>query len=459
MLRYLSISNTGRFQIDLLLLVNILDLVKILKQASEINRKTYLGHVHTTPTWAWSSALAMSGSGSVPLLHEFGVSETRGFIFDEDPALSLPPYFSKWDEVSNQIPSLIQKGNVRDCASKLPLLDHTRLQSARDYRRAHAVLATIAQAYVWSEGDARVPQALPRNISVPWVGVSEQLGLPPVITHCDGVLNNWTKIDSTGPMEFSNLRTIYSFSPAGKDEEWFFLITAQIELEAAPAIGCVVRAQRSVLDDDVESIGECLETIAQSLKRMQTVLLRMYEQCDPSVFYNEIRPFLAGWKGMRALPEGLLYEGVWEIPMQFAGGSAAQSSTIQCFSEGLGIDYSFDSQAARKVESHANFLTEMRDYMPREHCEFLAALSTGPSIRDYVKRSNVKGLIVQYNSALTALEEFRSKHIQVVARYITVESKKCTSQDHDSLKDKGTGGTGIMSFLKFIRDKTRQHVL
>jgi indoleamine 2,3-dioxygenase len=321
------------------------------------------------------------------------------------------------------------------------------------------VLASLAQAYVWSEGEARVSKSLPRNISIPWVRVSEHLGLPPVITHCDVVLNNWTKIDIRGPLELSNLRTIHSFSTAEKDEEWFSLITVQIELEAAPAIRCIVQAQRSVLEDDAESLGECLEIITNSLKQMETVLLRMYERCNPSVFYNEIRPFLAGWKGMKALPQGLIYEGVSETPMQFAGGSAAQSSTIQCFSEGLGIDYLCNSQTVKEAELHANFLTEMREYMPREHREFLAAISRGPSIRDYVKRSKVKSLTLQYNSTLVALEEFRSKHIQVVARYITVESKKGTSLDHDSLKETGTGGTGIMSFLKFIRDQTKLHIL
>lgn len=403
----------------------------------------------------------MAMSSSVPVLREFGVSETRGFIFDDDPALTLPSYFSEWDEISSQIPSLLlTSGNVQDRVCKMHLLDHTRLQDARDYRRAHAVLATIAQAYVWCEGDAGVPRSLPQNVSVPWVGVSEYLGLPPVVTHCDVALNNWSKTDPTGPLELSNLKTIYSFSPARKDEEWFSLVTAQMELEAAPAVTCIVKAQRSVLNDDSEILGECLETIKHSIKQMQTVLLRMYERCDPSVFYNEIRPFLAGWKGIKALPEGMLYEGVWDTPIQFAGGSAAQSSTIQCFSEGLGINnYSSDHQDDGESNSHAKFLTEMRDYMPKEHQEFLAAVSRGPSVRDYVKRSEVRGLVVQYNSVLSALEEFRNKHIQLVARYITVESRKGSSQEHDSLKDTGTGGTGIMSFLKFIRDKTRDHKL
>ncbi|XP_062518540.1 indoleamine 2,3-dioxygenase 2-like [Corticium candelabrum] len=403
--------------------------------------------------------MACLDPSAVPLLREYGVSETRGFVFDEDPALKLPSYFAQWDEISSQIPSLLSKSaDVRDVINRMPLLDYTRLDKITDYRRAHAVLAVIGEAYVWCRGDSGVPPCLPQNIAIPWVGVSKYLGLPPVVTHFDVVLNNWRKIDVNGPLELSNLTTIYAFSPAGKDEQWFSLVTLQIELEAAPAVRCTVEAQRCVVEDDFETLIKCLQTIKHSVKKMQAVLLRMVEQCDYSVFYNQIRLFLAGWKGMKALPEGMLYEGVWEKPMQFVGGSAAQSSTIHCLSECLGIDYSCSDDGDESA-SHANFIAEMRDYMPRQHRDFLVALSRGPSVREYAKRLKLEGLTAEYNFCLATLEEFRSKHIQLVARYITVESRKGTSQDHDSLKETGTGGTGIMSFLKYIRDKTRQHVL
>lgn len=45
------------------------------------------------------------------------------------------------------------------------------------------------------------------------------------------------------------------------------------------------------------------------------------------------------------MPEGLVYEGVWDSPTQFSGGSAAQSSTLQCFDVLLGIQ---DSPAQGK---------------------------------------------------------------------------------------------------------------
>lgn len=39
------------------------------------------------------------------------------------------------------------------------------------------------------------------------------------------------------------------------------------------------------------------------------------------------------------MPKGLVYEGVQEEPMEYSGGSAAQSSLLHCFDELLGIKH------------------------------------------------------------------------------------------------------------------------
>ena len=52
---------------------------------------------------------------------------------------------------------------------------------------------------------------------------------------------------------------------------------------------------------------------------------RMKEGCNPSIFYNYIRPFLAGSKGNPSMPDGVIYDGVFDNkPQMFSGGSAAQ---------------------------------------------------------------------------------------------------------------------------------------
>lgn len=45
------------------------------------------------------------------------------------------------------------------------------------------------------------------------------------------------------------------------------------------------------------------------------------------------------WKDNPCMPKGLIYEGVQAEPMEFSGGSAAQSSLLHCFDELLGVEH------------------------------------------------------------------------------------------------------------------------
>lgn len=45
------------------------------------------------------------------------------------------------------------------------------------------------------------------------------------------------------------------------------------------------------------------------------------------------------WKDNPSMPNGLVYEGVQIEPMEYSGGSAAQSSLLHCFDELLGVKH------------------------------------------------------------------------------------------------------------------------
>lgn len=45
------------------------------------------------------------------------------------------------------------------------------------------------------------------------------------------------------------------------------------------------------------------------------------------------------WKDNPCMPHGLVYEGVQSDPMEYSGGSAAQSSLLHCFDELLGVKH------------------------------------------------------------------------------------------------------------------------
>jgi hypothetical protein len=52
-----------------------------------------------------------------------------------------------------------------------------------------------------------------------------------------------------------------------------------------------------------------------------------------------VRRPVAGWRGNDQLPQGLLYEGVWEAPLQLYGESGAQSSILPALDAALGVQH------------------------------------------------------------------------------------------------------------------------
>ncbi|XP_029424425.1 indoleamine 2,3-dioxygenase 2-like isoform X3 [Nannospalax galili] len=75
----------------------------------------------------------------------------------------------------------------------MPLLDCGSLKGHRELRLAHLVLGAITMGFVWQEGETQPQKVLPRALAIPFVEVSRNLGLPPILVHSDLVLTNWTK--------------------------------------------------------------------------------------------------------------------------------------------------------------------------------------------------------------------------------------------------------------------------
>ena len=95
----------------------------------------------------------------------------------------------------------------------------------------------------------------------------------------------------------------------------------------------LLKCLHAIGHDDSKTVLSCLQSITAGIVDLGGLLERMHEHCDPQVFYHNIRPLLAGSKGMAAagLPRGVFYDegngkGEWR---QHSGGSNAQSSLIQ----------------------------------------------------------------------------------------------------------------------------------
>ena len=339
-------------------------------------------------------------------------------------------------------------------------------------------------------------QRVPQPLSVPFLQVCKHLELPPVATYAGVCLWNFKLIFPDEPIDsLSNIATLTTFT-GSLDESWFYLISVAIEARGAPILPLMLDAIAAARINDSRTVTECLCTFAERLDELGTLLQRMYENCDPHVFYHRIRPFLAGSKNMAdaGLPNGVIYEdGSGQEPYrQYGGGSNAQSSLIQFFDIILGVEHrptgdkrgenSESEQGGTAPPSRHNFIHEMRSYMPGPHRRFLEHVSIVANIREYVEsHKSDRALSVAFDACLAMLRSLRDKHIQMVSRYIIVKSRESrplvptagstptvnlASATTAAIKDpkpdarpgskklRGTGGTALIPFLKQARDET-----
>lgn len=298
------------------------------------------------------------------------------------------------------------------------------------------------------EGEGKTVEQLPRVLSIPWWEVSSHLGLPPVITYATSVLWNWHMKDPSRGLSMDNLSCQALFTGA-RDEEWFYLVSLQVEFAAAPGIAAAQCCLQAVAENDVDRILQCLETVCRSLRDMTTQLQKMYNECSPSFFFNQLRPFFAGSKNLSSFPNGLVFEGVQPDPIKYNGASAAQSSTLQVFDVLLGVEHSGTTR---------EFLQQQRWYMPREHRQYLLMLENQPTLKDFIaghaKHSSLKEA---FDTCALQLGELRSKHIVLVTRYIVVQAIGTgRNKEKGTLAKRGTGGTDFMLLLKSSRDDTKE---
>jgi indoleamine 2,3-dioxygenase len=386
-------------------------------------------------------------SPAINHLDEFELDAQRGLLPLPDPLERLPLDFEPWEDIAQDLPKLLVSRQIRPVLERLPVLLPTTLREDRQHRRAMLLLSFLGHAYVW--GGPEPANRIPAGIAVPWYHVSQQLGRPPVLSYASYALDNWRRLDPSGPIVLGNIVLLQNFL-GGLDEEWFILVHVDIEAKAAPALAATIQAQEAVNQDQPPALAQQLAAIASATHKMWQTLLRMPESCDPYIYYHRVRPYIHGWKNHPALPDGVLYEGVdaYEAqPQKFRGETGAQSSIIPCLDAALGIVHEEDALH--------RYLTEMREYMPPKHRRLIEAIEQGPSIRHYVLEHPRSGAAVRnaYNACIHWLERFRSTHLEYAKTYIQKQSE-CGANNPIDI---GTGGTPFIPYLKKHRDETTQH--
>jgi indoleamine 2,3-dioxygenase len=382
--------------------------------------------------------MSITSADPMILLQAFDVDPISGFLPNPDPLTSLPSQYAVWDWIGRNLPALLLSGQLRSRIERMPLLDPADLEGQHQRERAMMLLSTMVNAYVWAGPEPQ--HMIPPSLAIPLCHVSELVGRKPILSHASNVLYNWQRIDPHGPIDLENVSLLQPLLNSS-DEAWFVLVTVVIEAKGAVVLPELVRAQHAAATQQYPELIEALDAIATGIERMSATLMRMYEHCDPYIFYHRVRPFLAGWPA-----PGVIYQGVSEQPVIYAGGSAGQSSLIQALDAALGVRHT--------SEQSRPFLAEMRHYMPPTHRRFVEALEQGPQLHQLVaeQATAIPPLLESYNRCIERLTLFRRQHMEIAVRYITMQAP---GPD----KAVGTGGTSFTHFLGAAKHATRAHII
>ncbi|KAK3722417.1 hypothetical protein LTR37_002409 [Vermiconidia calcicola] len=436
----------------------------------------------------------------VPNPEDYDVSIENGFLPTLPPLESLPDsYYEPWEYIVKNLQGLILSKRLREVVDTLPVLSTDRLFGEPQWRRAYCALSFITHAYIW--GGNKPAERVPPPITIPYLKACAHLELPSVATFASVCLWNWKPIFNAEPIDtLGNLDTIDTFT-GSLDEKWFYLVSVAIEAKGGPLVPLMLHAIENANGGDRAAVTQSLRVFAERLDDIGNILLRMYDDCDPHVFYHRIRPFLAGSKNMAdaGLPNGVIFDDGGPMNkqryVQFSGGSNAQSSLIQFFDLVLSVehrptgqkkDVDLKNEERKRKAPEPNFIHDMRKYMPGPHTRFLQRVAEIANIREFVQQHSYdRELTVAFDACLAMLSALRDKHIQLVSRYIIVKShqaKKDASANKDNTKTakkvnlahrpktesngkaddkekqslKGTGGSSLIPFLRQARDETGQ---
>ncbi|KAF5630183.1 acetyl synthetase [Fusarium sp. NRRL 25303] len=305
--------------------------------------------------------------------------ERHGFELSLDSFEDPWDYYEQWETLASSLPSRIRDGSLRHQVSLLPVLETEFLVTDAEWQRAYVVLGFLANTFIFCQYPPS--ERLPLSIAEPMMIVSCYLGLPRL------------------PVS-EQIHTLVSFT-GSQEESAFFSVSVAIE--------------KSTEAGNEKQLTAYLFEARITIDSMTSILPQLYDRCSPSFFYNTLRPFIEGTQDLKSagLPHGVFFESKNGGSYQkFRGPSDAQSSLFCFIDIALGIDHNDNS-----------FLTEMRQYMPAPHRDFLARVEVMANIRHSVAATaDTSQLQDAYEGCVLALARFRQIHIRLVAKYIVIPS-------------------------------------
>jgi indoleamine 2,3-dioxygenase len=385
-------------------------------------------------------------------LEDYGMSRERGYLSHyEIDEITLPDRFAPIVEAAGVLSGLLTSGRVRQWLDALPdpdIEDWAKDAIEEEVRTAMVHYSFLVQGYVW--GEPEPPTHLPANLARPICALADRLGQAPLLPYSGYVLDNWYRIDKSGPITLDNIVMHQNFL-GGADENWFVLVHVAIEAEAGVLLDNAARLVTIARERDEDEATRLLKEMDEAWERIYAHFARMPEQCDPYIYFHRVRPYIHGWANNPALKDGgLIYEGIEKFgaaPQAFRGQTGSQSSIVPAMDALFQVGHSDDPLKS--------FLDELHHYRPVEHRRFIEDLAKHSTLRDFVGSSRNQALKDAFNACLEQSARFRTRHLEYAASYINKQAGSIAGNDPDV----GTGGTPFMKYLKKHRDENREQVV
>lgn len=385
-------------------------------------------------------------------LKDYGMSRERGYLSHyEIDEITLPEQFAPILDAAGKLSALLTTGRVRRWLDALPdpqIGEWVKTAPEEEVRTAMVHYSFLVQAYVW--GEPEPPKHLPANLGRPMCEIADRLGQAPLLPYSGYVLDNWYRLDKSGPITLDNIAMYQNFF-GGADENWFVLVHVAIEAEAGVLLDNAAKLVSVAKDGNAAEATRLLREMDQAWEGIYAHFSRMPEQCDPYIYFHRVRPYIHGWANNPALEGGgLIYEGMDRYegkPQAFRGQTGSQSSIVPAMDALFQVDHSDDPLR--------QFLDELHQYRPVEHRRFIEDLARQSTLRDFVSGSDNQELKDAFNACLEQSARFRTRHLEYAASYINKQAGSIAGNDPDV----GTGGTPFMKYLKKHRDENRAQVV
>ena len=378
-------------------------------------------------------------------LSDYGMSRERGYLSHyEIDEITLPSQFDEIVAAAGNLSGLLSSGRVRHWLDLLPdpqIEEWVKSAPEEEVRTAMVHYSFLVQAYVC--GEPEPPRDLPANLARPMVAIADQLGQAPLLPYSGYVLDNWARLDKSGPIDLDNIYMYQNFA-GGDDENWFVLVHVAIEAEAGVLLDNAAQLVTVAKQGDEAKAETLLIEMDQAWERIYGHFARMPERCDPYIYFHRVRPYIHGWANNPALDGGLIYEGVEKFggkPQALRGQTGSQSSIVPAMDALFSVGHSEDPLRS--------FLDELHQYRPVQHRRFIEDLAAQSTLRSFVEQSGSQSLKDAFNACLEQSARFRTRHLEYAASYINKQAGSISGNDPDV----GTGGTPFMKYLKKHRDE------